>query len=415
MPRLKYFIASGFFVAGLIIILTATSQTVNRRMAALPLYIESTLNRLKPNVVIPTPPAVSAISPESLLAAAPGSNVPAYFNPDDLNPSQPANSANTVGLVISHTQAAAPVTPQVSLGGISHQWQTWNNCGPSTITMNLSFFGRPETQADSAQFLKPNRDDKNVDPSELAAYAQSLGFGATARMGGDLALLKQLLSNGFPVIVEFWTEPEDNGGYGHYRLFSGYDETGGYFIAQDSLLGPNLRVPIDSFDGWWRVFNRTYIVVYPPDKASLIQALLGPRMDDEAMLTHSLVTAQTEAQQSPNNAYTWFNMGTSYARLGQSELAASAFDQARRIGLPYRMLWYQFDIFDVYLAQGRYQDVIDLATATLQATGGLEELYYVRGLAHNATGQPDAATNDFRSALEYNPRFAPAAEALAIP
>ena len=44
--------------------------------------------------------------------------------------------------------------------------------------------------------------------------------------------------------------------------------------------------------------------------------------------------------------------------------AASAFDEARRIGLPYRMLWYQFGPFEAYLRVGRYQDVIDRTADT---------------------------------------------------
>ena len=64
---------------------------------------------------------------------------------------------------------------------------------------------------------------------------------------------------------------------------------------------------------------------------------------------------------------------------------------------------------EAYLAVGRYQEVIDLSSATLRATGGLEELYYYRGLALQATGQPDAANDNFRAALDYNPNFAAAA------
>jgi tetratricopeptide (TPR) repeat protein len=76
------------------------------------------------------------------------------------------------------------------------------------------------------------------------------------------------------------------------------------------------------------------------------------------------------------------------------------------------MLWYQFDIFETYLAMGRYEEVIELATATLRATGGLEELYYYRGLARLALNQPQAAIEDFQAALAYNPHFYPAAQAL---
>jgi tetratricopeptide (TPR) repeat protein len=224
--------------------------------------------------------------------------------------------------------------------------------------------------------------------------------------------LKRLLSNGLPVIVETWLEPEDNGGMGHYRLFVGYDEAGAYFIAEDSLRGAGVEVSIAEFEPFWQVFNRTYLVAYPAEQAALVQAILGEAMLDRVMYERALATAQAEAQANPENGYAWFNIGTNYARLGEMTPAASAFDQARRIGLPYRMLWYQFDIFKAYLAEGRYQDVIDLGTATLQATSGLEEVYYYRGLALQATGQLEQAAADFRAALDYNPFFTPAQEAL---
>jgi tetratricopeptide (TPR) repeat protein len=88
-----------------------------------------------------------------------------------------------------------------------------------------------------------------------------------------------------------------------------------------------------------------------------------------------------------------------------------AFDRARQLGLHWRRLWYQFTPFEAYYATGRYQDVLALAEATIKGTGGLEEAYYYRGLALQATGQP-GAEEDFQAALDYNPNFAPATEAL---
>ena len=396
---LMIFVFAGFILIALAIFSALSSETVNRRIEAIPFYLQTYLNKLRPNVELPPPPEVSAIAPEVLLGASPGdenltqiSNTPAYFTDDLLDQTYTTNEApHSVALVQSNSLAPAPVAPQVALSGVTHQWQTWNNCGPSTITMNLSYYGRSETQVESARFLKPNREDKNVSPDELAAYARSLGFEAVTRVGGDVELLKRLLSNGFPVIVEFWLDPEDNGGLGHYRLFTGYDEAGAYFLAEDSLNGSGIQVPIAEFDPFWQVFNRTYIVVYPPDQTALMHALIGEAMIDQLMLERALATAQMEAKSDPTNAFAWFNIGLNYARLDQPELAASAFDEARRLGLPYRMLWYQFDIFAVYLEVGRYQDVIDLGDATLEATGGLEELYYYRGLARQAVGQAEAA------------------------
>ena len=418
---LMLFITIVFLSTCAIIFLAFTSTSFNRRVQALPYYVSTYMNKFRPNVQMPAPPEVSAIAPEILLEASSGGEVPgqlndtpAYFNEEALNPTEPVNEvSNPVVLIQSHILSPAPVASQIALTGITHQWQTWNNCGPTTISMNLSYYGRPETQVETAQFLKPNQEDKNVSPEELAAYARTLGFEAIVGAGGDLNLLKRLLSNGFPVIVEFWSSPEDNGGLGHYGLFTGYDEAGSYFVAEDSLNGSGIQVPMRQFDMDWQVFNRTYIIAYPPDQTALVYAILGQDMIEQRMFEHALVTAQQEAASNPNNAYGWFNIGTNYARLEQPEQAASAFDQARRLGLPYRMLWYQFDIFKVYLAVGRYQEVIDLATATLDATGGLEELFYYRGLALQATGQIKMADDDFRAALDYNPNFSPAAEALA--
>jgi tetratricopeptide (TPR) repeat protein len=313
------------------------------------------------------------------------------------------------------TEAISPAAPQVSLSGFQHEWQTWNNCGPATVSMNLSFYGHAGTQVEAAQILKPNPDDKNVSPDELVAYARSIGYDGLVGYGGDVELLKQLLSNGYPVVVEIWVEPGDRGGLGHYRLLTGYSQAGNRFIAYDSLHGPDIAVPMDEFDRSWQVFNRTYVLVFPPEAALEIDAILGSNADPAVMVHTALRAAQDEAKADPGDAFAWFNAGTNYARLGQSALAADAFDEARRIGLPYRMLWYQFEVFETYLAEGRYREVVELASATLKATGGLEELYYYRGLALQALDQSPAAAQDFQAALEYNPNFGPAQQALGEP
>ena len=410
------FILAGILVS-LLIFLSARIEPINRRVEAIPFYLRTTWNKWRPKPALPPPPAVSAVDTQTLLQTR-QSDVPAAVQPDEIEgatspaEAQYGSGLSDVRLAETNLLAVAPTENQVRLTGFNHEWQTWNNCGPVTIAMNLSFFGHTGTQIQSAQFLKPNAQDKNVNPDELVAYARLQGLEAMTRVGGDIALLKELLSNGLPVIVETWLDPEDSGGLGHYRLFTGYDEAANLFIAEDSLHGSGISVSMDEFDTFWQAFNRKYIVVYRPDQTVLIQAILGPNASEIVNYEQALLKAQNEARLNPNNAFAWFNIGTSYARLGESVLAASAFDEARRIGLPYRMLWYQFEIFETYLRVGRSQEVIDLTTATLDATGGLEELYYYRGQAQLALNQPDSAVADFRAALEYNPNFALATQAL---
>lgn len=349
----------------------------------------------------------AAPSPPGLTEAAAGATIPAAsgiagekLSPED-NPllrDQPADISS------------APVRNRVQLTGLTHQWQTWNNCGPATITMNMSYFGHTETQVDAAEFLKPNRDDKNVSPHELAAYARTVGQEAIVRQGGSLELLKELLSNGFPVLLETWLI-HDGDGLGHYRLLTGYDDATGQFNTFDSLSGPDVIVDQAQLDTDWRVFNRLYIVVFPPEQADVVAAIIGPDVDDTTLYERLVAEARAEIAQNPNDAIAAFNLGDALTRLGRYDQAVTAFDQARQIGLHWRRLWYQFTPFEAYYGVQRYQDVLDLSTATLKGTGGLEEAYYYHGLALHATDQPGAA-DDFEAAIAYNPHFTPAADAL---
>jgi hypothetical protein len=305
----------------------------------------------------------------------------------------------------------APVRYAVQLTGLTHQWQTWNNCGPATITMNMSYFGHAETQVDAAEFLKPNRDDKNVSPHELAAYARTVGNEAIVRQGGSLELLKELLSNDFPVLLETWLV-HDGDGLGHYRLLTGYDEATGQFNTFDSLNGPDVIVDQAQLDTDWRVFNRLYIVVFPPEQAAVVAAIIGDDVDDTVLYERLVAEARAEIAQNPNDAIATFNLGDALTRLKRYGQAVAAFDQARQIGLHWRRLWYQFTPFEAYYAVERYQDVLDLSAATLNGAGGLEEAYYYHGLALQATDQPGAA-DDFEAAIAYNPHFTPAIDALS--
>jgi tetratricopeptide (TPR) repeat protein len=401
-------------VLGIAVSVIADFEPVSRRLEAVPYYVRTYVNKVRPKPALPTPPAVSAVDAETLLqtrleaeAQVPQTDLAGASAPEGV-PGRPG-----ARLVESRVTEVLPIAPEVYLAGFEHEWQTWNNCGPATVSMNLSYYGHGDSQVEAAQFLKPNQDDKNVSPDEMVAYARALGFEAVTGQGGDLNLLRHLLSNDLPVMVEAWAEPEDNGGMGHYLLLIGYDGAENQFLAQDSLHGPGVTLPMTEFDDFWRVFNRTYVVVFPPDKVGLVYAILGSRGDETRMYEQALLSAQSEAKTNAADAFAWFNVGTGYARLGEPALAAGAFDEARRLGLPYRMLWYQFDMFEAYLAMQRYPEVVELTTATLKATGGLEELYYYRGLALEAMNQSQAAAEDYQAALAYNPKFSLATQALA--
>jgi putative peptidoglycan lipid II flippase len=77
------------------------------------------------------------------------------------------------------------------------------------------------------------------------------------------------------------------------------------------------------------------------------------------------------------------------------------------------MTWYQFGWFEAYLAAGRYADVLALAEATLKSNPYSEEMYYYTGRVYAAQGDSQAARTQYHLALEHNPNFAAAQQALA--
>jgi tetratricopeptide (TPR) repeat protein len=323
---------------------------------------------------------------------------------------------------------AAELPPSAFLQGVRHEYQRFNNCGPATIGMAMSFWGSRQTQYQIAPVLKPNKQDKNVSPEEMATYAREQGYRVHHGVAGDYPLLKRLIAAGFPVIVETWFVTPEAGGMGHYRLLVGYDDTRGIFNAFDSYYGPRVTLRYSEFDGLWQVFNRTYLVVYTTERASRVEAILGERLDRRALWRRSLSLAREETQTQPTNAFAWFNLGSSLLRLGDVGGAVQAFDRSRKLPLkraydpgrpadtafnwPWRMLWYQFDPLEAYYRAGRYQDVIKLAGDVLGRVSDHEESYYWRAMARAAVGQTRAAIGDLQAALRYKPGYSQAREAL---
>jgi len=404
---------AGGLVATMFVFMILLWPYVSTRLENLPYYARTYYRKLVPHPeYLPTPVPTSSIP----VAAAAGNDPTPSPSPTPVPTEAPANEVVPVPTSIAAETLPLPASDllpaftDIQLQGFSHQWQTWNNCGPATITTNLSYFGRPETQADAALLLKPNKDDKNVSPYELAAYARTTGLEAIVRQGGTIDQIKAFLSNDLPVLTETWLV-HDGDGLGHYRLLIGYDEATGQLNTFDSLNGPNYKVDYDQFEADWRVFNRLYLVVFTPEQADTVAAIVGDDMDDAVMYEGLLAQAVSEAEANPDDAIAFFNQGEALTRLGRYREAVAAFDRARELGLHWRRLWYQFAPFEAYYTVGRYQDVLDLSEATLKGTGGLEEAYYYHGLALEATGQPGAQA-DFEAALTYNPLFTPAEEAL---
>jgi hypothetical protein len=323
------------------------------------------------------------------------------------------------------TPSPTSIPEAVSLTGIRHEWQSFNNCGPANLAMALSFWGWAGDQRDTRAFLRPHPEDYNVMPEEMILFVeQKTELQALLRVGGDIENLKRLVAAGYPVIVEKGIHPSGDWWMGHYIVVSGYDDARQRFITQDSLVMADFPVPYETFtERWWRDFNHVYLVIYPPEQEEEVMGLLGPHADPDYNFRYALALAEEDVQHLSGRDlfFAWYNKGANLTALGYYQEAAVAFDHAfelyaaiQETDRPWRIFWYRVDPYPAYYHTGRYQDVINLANTALSrlGKGGLEESYFWRGLARAALGETDRAITDLQNALKFNTNFTPAREEL---
>jgi len=366
---------------------------------------------------------------------------------------QSATAKSPINLTPTRTLAPAPTSPPLVTANIPSSYtlptsrrepQLFNNCGPATLVGALTYWGWRGTEEDNlvwsaggkdvrwqkevAAVIKPGASDKNVMPYDMADFAiKNAGLRAQVRYGGTLDMLKLLIANGFPVIIERGFRENEHGQIGegwegHYSFIKGYDDAKKIFITQDTFKWQDINYPrsYDDIAYDWRSFNYIYLVVYPASREGQLMTLLGADANTGTNLIRALAIAQAETQKLTEPldlTFAWHNVGTSLQLIRRSKDAAAAFDQARSYNvLPKRMLWYQTEMYKAYYNEKRYQEVIDLATITLKSPkipGGLEESFYWRSWSYYQLGNKEAAYNDMRAALQTHPDWSQALAAFA--
>lgn len=336
------------------------------------------------------------------------------------------NAQDDDAIVSVQTDTSVELPAAYLMTGFRYEAQLWNNCGPATLTMALSYFGYEDTQTRAASWLKPNSEDKNVSPWQMVTYVNNyvpeIPVFSMIRYGGTLDTLRTLVANNFPVIIEEGYDPEraNQGWMGHYLLIIGYDDATQTFMTHDSYDGASLNYSYAHIEEHWQHFNYTYMPLYLQSRETELMALLGDNADPLTNIVNAYNIALTEATQDGTDAFAFHNLGSNLVMLArdyaQEDLwtqAVVAFDNARNLGLPWRMLWYQFGMYEAYNATGAFQTTIDLAQAKLNDGGGqyVEETFYYAGIAREGLGETQRALNNYIETLNFNPNFTPAQEA----
>ncbi len=328
-------------------------------------------------------------------------------------PTPPPTAAQTPTAAPTPSPTPLPALPATAhLDPMTHAFQTWNNCSAVSASMVLSYFGIKRNQQQLQPVFRPNPGDKHVEPRQLAEFFPQYGLQTKVLEGGSIERVKRLVAAGFPVIAPQWLDHKKDA-IGHYRVVRGYDDRRGGFIVNDSMIGPDVFFPYAEFEELWRAFNYRYLPVYQPEDAPKVAAILGEDSDPRANLERALALFQAKTRESPNDAYVWFSAGTSLFGLGRYQEAVAAYERAERIGLPPKMLWYQFWPVAAYNNVGNHKRAIELATIQIATAGTFGEMRYERGRAYEALGDRTRAVADYRRAVVDDANLTAPREALA--
>jgi tetratricopeptide (TPR) repeat protein len=385
------------------------------------------------------------IFPQQEVVFVPGGEVLATPTIEQASPSPtvtptatPTPMSLTPQATYTPTPSPTPLPATVALQGV--KWETqngaWSYCGPTNLAMLLSYWGWKGDKFTTGKVLKPFQYDLNVMPYEMQSYVEdNTALKVKLRYGGTLDLLKKLLANGYPVLTEvgvYFAETATgiDSWMGHYRVVSGYNDTRKELIIQDSYIKADLGIPYDTFVSTWRDFDFVFMVVYPADKESQLSALLGGYDDQVNSYQIALKTASDEMWKLTgiDQYFAWYNRGTSLVMLQDFIGASEAYDKAFQLYAklpeatrPWRTIWHETGPYYAYFYAGRYQDVADLATSTLdfiekraerlgitdkpQVGPFIEETWVWRARARLVLGDQKGAISDLKTALKYHPGF----------
>jgi hypothetical protein len=323
---------------------------------------------------------------------------------------------------VTSTPTTVPPTPsppalprQKILENEYHIFQTFNNCGPASLSMALSYYGIEVSQEVLGSQLRPyqiangNNDDKSVTLEELSGKSAEFGLVPFHRPGGTVELIKNFIASGIPVITRTLTKTDED--IGHFRVVKGYDDATAEFIQDDSLQGHNLRFSYQTFIDLWKPYNFEFLILVTHKNEGLARQILRDLVDNDKSWRNALYLAQTQLDKNPNDVYAQLNLSIAYYKINEFEKSVEAFEKVES-ELPFRTLWYQIEPILAYYKKGDYQKVFE-ATDIILSNGNraYSEAYMIRGAIYEESGNLVKAREEYQKAILYNKNLLQAQEA----
>lgn len=297
-----------------------------------------------------------------------------------------------------------------------HIFQKFNNCGPASLSMALSYYGINKSQEELGEALRPyqvasgDNDDKSTTLEELAEKSKEYGLTPYHLPNGDIEKIKLFITYDMPVISRTWLHKNDD--IGHYRVIKGYNEETKQILQDDSFENKNLWFSYSDYNELWKKFNYEYLVLVPADKIKIAQAILGEDLDPKIAWGKAVKLSQEELSKNPDDIYARFNLSVAYYNIGEYKKSVEEFEKVEN-KLPFRTLWYQIEPIQAYYELGNYARVFEVTDKILNNHNrAFSELYLIRGDIYLKQGNREAAKSEFEKAVFYNKNLKAAQDAL---
>ncbi|WP_216323181.1 C39 family peptidase [Deinococcus aestuarii] len=175
--------------------------------------------------------------------------------------------------LLGGAQAAPSQAPAgYVLSGMPLIRQTYNACGPASITQVLGYFGINVALADVSRLTRPT-ERSYMTAQAIVDFAPRVGLEARLYRGGSLQTVRAAIRARVPLIaLQSHVTPTQI--IPHWRVVTGYDDAREQVYLMDPLLGYVLMSYAD-FGRVWADHQGEFAVMYPPGWRETVRKVIG--------------------------------------------------------------------------------------------------------------------------------------------
>ncbi|CAM3649389.1 C39 family peptidase [Deinococcus frigens] len=176
-------------------------------------------------------------------------------------------------VAVAPAQAAQAPPPGYVLSGMPLIRQSYNACGPASLTQVLRYYGLNVDMATVSRFTRPS-ETSYMTAQAILDFAPRVDMEARLYSGGSINTMRTAIRNGFPVIaLQTYVSPSGQV-IPHWRVVVGFNDASAQAYLMDPLLG-YVAMGYADFARVWADHHGQFALVYPPKFSATVRKVIG--------------------------------------------------------------------------------------------------------------------------------------------